>query len=156
MRKLLSLCLIISLIIGIVPLLSCADKPQTDLPYGVIVDKYLPVVWEYQFKDERNNTVSIEEARQRYETEVIYVRVPLTVEARNDGADGVLTVHASCNLNTRGFHQDAQNEYAAKGESALFRFEFWISMTEWAPYEKTEKAIDVFTVQAINVADFAD
>jgi hypothetical protein len=156
MQKLLSLCLIISLIIGTVPLLSCSDKPQTDLPYGVIVDKYINVVWEYEFKDERNNLVSHEEALQRVNTEVIYARVPLTVEARNDGADGWLTVQASCNLKTLGFHQDAQNVYAAKGESELFRFEFWISMTEWAPYENTETAVNAFTVQAVNVADLAD
>jgi hypothetical protein len=156
MKKLLTLCLIVSLIIGTVPMLACGDKPETGLPYGKIVDKFIYAGATPQYKDANNNIVSEEEALQRANTEVIYKRIPLTVEVRNEGADGWLTVHVSCNLNTRGFHQDAQNGYAATGKTDILNFVFWVSLNEWTPYVQADRGIDAFTIQAINVADLAD
>jgi hypothetical protein len=156
MKKLLSLCLIISLIIGTVPLIACGGEPQTSLPYGRIVDTYIQRGDEPLYKNAKNQRISEEEALQLANTEVVYYRVPLIVEVGNYGADGWMTAHASCNLTTLGFHQDAQNEYAKTGESAIFKFAFYVSMTEWISYQNEGRELDAFTVQAVNVADLAD
>jgi hypothetical protein len=156
MKKMRLLFLIITLIIGLVPLVSCTEKPRADMPYGKVVDMYIQGGEDPLYKNEKNIRVKEEEVKQLTSTEGIYKRVPLVVEATNRGADGMVTVHAVCNLDTLHFNQDSQNQFVKRGEATLFKFVFWVSLNEWTPYYNADEGVNAFTVQAVNIADLPD
>ena len=127
------------------------------MPYGEVIS-WRADISEEDFKTERNVTIEKDEVAALYKegTQKIYVAVIIPVTVVNKGAEGILTFHAVCHLDTlNNKNQDSVNTTLRKNQEGSIRFWFWVNVADIPDYE-TQAEYDswskqAFTVQAVNL-----
>ena len=165
MKKFLPVILTISLVFGLMPLLSCACSEETLklLPYGEVIDWYPRLDVSTLPKDDRNTHVDYEKAEEiSVAGGTLYLPIDLVVKVRNTGEDGAVVFHAECKVDTGRNNQDeATNISLAKDQEGEVYFKFYVS-TKAIPIVIREGqyiAIDdfdkdsLFIIEAVNLKD---
>ena len=71
----------------------------------------------------------------------------------NRGAEGMITFHAACHVDTLGTNQDAQNIVLKEGAKGNIRFQFWVEESALEEVDRMDSWDSAFTVQAVNLGD---
>lgn len=132
------------------------------MPYGEVLS-WRANISETDYKTERNVKIDEDDVYKLYKegTQKIYVAVFLPVSVVNKGAEGILTFHAACNLDTlNNQYQDSVNITLRKEQEGSISFSFWVNITEIpevSTQENHEKwSAEAFSIQAVNLQDFVE
>ena len=126
--------LIITLLIGLIPLVSC-NCEQEDLPWGTVNEVTIYPDWStpLAYDDDDGNP---------------YRRILVTAKVTNEGSDGIVFFHIKVKDSLR-LDQDTKSFFLKKGENSQVD---WVIYTKVDEKEEQEKGYgEVATVQAVNV-----